>query len=259
MVKRKNSTVEEDSCYDACKTICAAPQIKASELKKFQPLTENQKAFFDLYDIGGYFTTLHGSAGTGKTFISLYKAIEDIFTRGTPYKRVVIIRSAVQGRDIGHLPGTKEDKVDVYSQPYRDICSILFNRSDAWERLVQQKRIELVTTSFIRGVSFDDAVIIVDEAQNCNFSELNTIITRVGHQSKIIFCGDYRQTDLYRNKNDVSGIKRFLEVADTMACHSRIEFTADDICRSSLVKDWIIAEAAFSDKEFAEECRILKN
>lgn len=225
-------------------------KIKLDHLKSFDPLTENQRQFYEAYRRGDYFIALHGVAGTGKTFIALYKALEEILDKSNPFDKVIIVRSAVQGRDIGHLPGDIEGKLEIYKQPYVQICDTLFGRRDAYSRLEEQHAIEFISTSFIRGMTFDDAIIIVDEMQNCNFSELQTVITRVGHRSKIIFCGDYRQTDLARLKNDVSGIKKFLEIASAMPSHTRIEFTVNDIVRSSLVKDWIIAEAAYGDKEF---------
>jgi len=221
--------------------------LRLDDLKTFSPLTENQKKFFDAYKIGEYFIALHGVAGTGKTFCALYKAIEEVLDKSNPFNRIIVVRSAVQSRDIGHLPGDIDDKMDIYKQPYIQICETLFGRKDAWSRLEEQSKIEFISTSFIRGMSFDDAIIILDEMQNCNYSELQTVMTRVGYRSKIIFCGDYRQTDLIKNKADTTGIKKFLEIANTMNCHTRIEFTVDDIVRSSLVKDWIMAEIAYED------------
>jgi predicted ribonuclease YlaK len=225
-------------------------KITIDHLKTFDPLTNNQKLFFDGYRRGDYFVALHGVAGTGKTFCAMYKALEEVLDKGNPFKKIIMVRSAVQSREMGHLPGDVNEKMEIYQQPYVQICETLFGRKDSYQRLTEQGYIEFISTSFIRGMSFDDAIIIVDEMQNCNFSELQTVITRVGYRSKIIFCGDYRQTDLNHSKNDISGVKRFLDIASTMSCHTRIEFTADDIVRSSLVKDWIIAEAEYSDQEW---------
>jgi phosphate starvation-inducible protein PhoH len=154
----------------------------------------------------------------------------------------------VQSREIGHLPGDVNEKMEIYQQPYRQICETLFGRRDAWDRLEEQHHIEFISTSFIRGMSFDDAIIIVDEMQNMTFEEIDTVMTRVGYRSKIIWCGDYRQTDLNKKKNDVSGILKFFDIAMHMKAFTRIEFTADDIVRSSLVKDYIMAKLQYEDK-----------
>jgi predicted ribonuclease YlaK len=216
-------------------------KIRIDDLKTFDPLTDHQKQFFDAYKRGDYFIALHGVAGTGKTFIALYKALEEVLDKSNPFNKIIIVRSAVQSREIGHLPGDASEKMEIYEQPYRQICETLFGRRDAYQRLDEQGHISFISTSFIRGMSFDDAIIIVDECQNMNWSEISTVMTRVGYRSKIIWCGDYRQNDLNKKSSDVSGIKQFLDVAKTMKDFTLIEFTVDDICRSSLVRDWIIA------------------
>jgi len=221
-------------------------RIRIDDLKTFQPLTENQKKFFDAYKKQDYFVALHGVAGTGKTFCALYKAIEEVLDKSNPFNKIIVVRSAVQSREIGHLPGDVDEKMDIYQQPYRQICETLFGRKDAWDRLEEQGHISFISTSFIRGMSFDDAIIIVDEMQNMNFEEIDTVMTRVGYRSKIIWCGDYRQTDL-RKANDKSGILRFFDIAKGMKAFTRIEFTADDIVRSSLVKDYILAKMNYED------------
>jgi phosphate starvation-inducible protein PhoH len=222
-------------------------KLRIDDLRTFDPLTENQKKFFDAYKRGDYFIALHGVAGTGKTFCAMLKAIEEVLDKSNPFNKIIVVRSAVQSREIGHLPGDVNEKMEIYQQPYRQICETLFGRKDAWDRLEEQHHIEFISTSFIRGMSFDDAIIIVDEMQNMNYEEISTVMTRVGYRSKIIWCGDYRQTDL-RKANDKSGIKKFLEIADMMNSHTRIEFTVDDIVRSSLVKDWILAEMRYNDE-----------
>jgi predicted ribonuclease YlaK len=167
--------------------------------------------------------------------------------KSNPFTQIIIVRSAVQSREIGHLPGDVNEKMEIYQQPYRQICETLFDRKDAWDRLEEQHHIQFISTSFIRGMSFDNAIIIVDEMQNLTFSEIDTVMTRVGHMSKIIWCGDYRQTDLDKKKNDVSGILKFFDIAQHMDAFTRIEFTVDDIVRSSLVRDYIVAKLRYED------------
>jgi predicted ribonuclease YlaK len=222
-------------------------KLRLDDLKTFSPLTQNQKLFFDAYKRGDYFVALHGVAGTGKTFCALYKAIEEVMDKSNPFDKIIVVRSAVQSRDMGHLPGDVNEKMEIYQQPYRQICENLFGRKDAWDRLEEQHHIQFISTSFIRGMSFDNAIIIVDEMQNLTYEEIDTVMTRVGHMSKIIWCGDYRQTDLNKKKNDMSGILKFFDIAMHMSSFTRIEFTADDIVRSSLVKDYILAKMKYDD------------
>lgn len=216
-------------------------KIRIDDLKTFQPLTENQKKFFDAYKRGDYFIGLFGSPGVGKTFLALLKGIEEVLDKGNSFDKIVVVRSAVQVRDQGFVPGDLQEKMQIYEQPYKEICQTLFNRGDAWDRLKEQGYARFISTTAIRGISIDDAVIIVDECQSMTWHELSSVITRTGYRSKIIFVGDLKQNDLVKSKNDVSGLRDFLSVAELMDEFTRIDFTPDDIVRSSLVKSFIVA------------------
>lgn len=244
MARKANTKIHLE---DEQPKITNALKVRIDDLKTFEPLTNNQKKFFDAYKRGDYFVALHGVAGTGKTFCAVYKALEEVLDKSNTFRKIILVRSAVQSREIGHLPGDVTEKMEIYQQPYQQICETLFGRKDAYQRLSEQGYIEFISTSFIRGMSFDDAIIIVDEMQNLTFEEIDTVMTRVGYRSKIIWCGDYRQTDLNKKKNDMSGILKFFDIAMHMGAFTRIEFTPDDIVRSSLVKDYILAKMQYED------------
>lgn len=221
-------------------------KIRIDDLKTISPLTDNQRKFFELYN-SSQAILLHGLAGTGKSYIALYKALEEVLNKSTTYEKVVVVRSAVPSREIGFLPGDEKEKTEVYQLPYIEICEDLFNRHDAFQRLQEQKSINFMVTSFVRGITLDNSVIIVDECQNMTDMELNSIITRVGDRSKIIFCGDFRQTDLYK-KTDISGLKKFMIIADMMPSFKVIEFEVEDIVRSDLVKEYILARLRYEEQ-----------
>jgi len=222
-------------------------KMRGEDLINIKPKTAKQREFFEAYHQGLYFGALSGVAGTGKTYIAFYKALEEVMDRTTPYKKLVIIRSSVQSREMGHLPGDADEKMNMFTEPYKQIAAELFKRRDAWDRLVEQGYVEFISTSFIRGTTFNNSIIILDESQNCNMHELDTIITRVGHTSKFFLCGDYRQVDL-RKKDDKSGLLNFLTILRSMKSFVEIEFSVDDIVRSSLVKEYIIAKTLWEDK-----------
>lgn len=216
-------------------------------LQSITPMTETQREFVSAYDSGGSAFVLHGVAGTGKTFIAVYKALQDVMVKEAA-RRVILMRSSVPSRDIGFLPGDAAEKMGAYQRPYMDICARLFRHPLAYEKLIAQEQLEFWSTSFIRGVTLDNAVIVVDECQNMTDMELNSIMTRVGTNSKIIFCGDFRQTDLHK-KSDASGLMEFMDTATQMPQFSIFEFGIDDIVRSPLVKSYILARLAVKDAQ----------
>ena len=220
--------------------------INNEYLVDISPLTDNQKILFDSYNQQKN-VVAYGVAGTGKTFITLYNALKDVLDETTPYERVYIVRSLVSTREIGFLPGDHEDKADIYQIPYKHMVKYMFQMpSDAdfemlYGNLRSQETIKFWSTSFLRGTTLDNAIIIVDEFQNLNFHELDSIITRVGENSKICFCGDASQTDLVKT-NDKNGIVDFMNILRKMISFGIIEFDVNDIVRSGLVKEYIVAK-----------------
>lgn len=204
------------------------------ELKTLYPLTKNQRIAFEAGSNNSLI--LYGSPGTGKTLISFYLACKDLLY-SSQYKKIVIVRSAVPSRNQGFLPGGIKEKSKAYELPYYGICSFLFGRGDAYDILKNKGMIEFISTSYIRGITISDCVIILEECQNLEWSELYTTITRTGENSRIIITGDYKQSDLNKNKAD---ILKFMDVVKKLDCFKFIQFTTDDICRSKLVKDFII-------------------
>lgn len=208
-------------------------------IKTIAPLTDNQRKTFESYRAGKNLM-LHGMAGTGKTFISMYLALNDVINREL-YDNVTLVRSVVPTRDMGFLPGNQKEKSQAYEMPYFPIATDLFGRGDAYEVLKQKKLINFITTSFIRGTTINDSVIIVDEVENMTFHEIDSVITRVGKNCRIIFCGDFRQSDLQKN-DEKNGLLRFMDIVDKLRGFDYIEFGQDDIVRSGLVRDYIIAK-----------------
>ena len=220
--------------------------INVDMLRDIEPLTENQQKLFDSYTEGKNIIA-YGAAGTGKTFITLYNALCDVLDPSTPYEKIYIVRSLVSTREIGFLPGDHEDKSTLYQIPYKNMVKYMFELPSAadfemlYGNLKAQETISFWSTSFIRGTTFDRAIIIVDEFQNLNFHELDSIMTRVGENTKIMFCGDATQTDLIK-QNERNGIVDFMRVLRLMSSIDIIEFGVEDIVRSGLVKEFILAK-----------------
>ena len=220
--------------------------INADMLRDIEPLTENQQKLFESYSNNKNIIA-YGAAGTGKTFITLFNALCDVLDTSTPYEKIYIVRSLVSTREIGFLPGDHEDKSFLYQIPYKNMVKYMFELPSAadfemlYGNLKAQETISFWSTSFIRGTTFDRAIIIVDEFQNLNFHELDSIMTRVGENTKIMFCGDATQSDLIK-QNERNGIVDFMRVLRLMQSVDIIEFGVEDIVRSGLVKEFILAK-----------------
>jgi predicted ribonuclease YlaK len=218
--------------------------IKLDQMVNIKPLTENQKKAFKSYKDGKNLF-LYGAAGTGKTFVALFNGLQDVLRNETPYDTVYMVRSAVPTREIGFLPGDEEDKTALFQVPYQNMVKFMFEMpgerefGTLYERLKNKGSLMFLTTSFLRGITLDNAVIIVDECQNFTFHELDTIVTRVGQDAKIIFCGDFFQTDLMKS-SDKQGMVNFMKILDAMQQFDNIEFTIGDIVRSGFVKEYLI-------------------
>ena len=215
--------------------------VRIDDLLQYDPITENQKIAFEAWEDNDNLV-LAGTAGTGKTFIALYMALEELLDpKESFFRRIVIIRSVVPTRDIGFLPGTVDEKKDMYNIPYKNICAELFGDVGAYNKLTTARQIDFESTSFIRGSTFDDSIIIVDEMQNLTFHELDTVITRVGRNSKIIFCGDYKQSD-FKFQDEKDGLFKFIAILEQMKNFSVIQFGWDDVVRSGMVRDYIMTK-----------------
>ena len=214
--------------------------IRIDDLVTIDPITRSQREVFDAWKDGDNLA-LVGTAGTGKTFLGMYLALEEVMDKSTPYESLRIIRSVVPTRDVGYLPGTIEEKLNAYTGPYRAIASELFEDDKAYDKLTHNKHITFESTSYIRGVTFDNSIVLVDEMQNLNFHELDSVITRIGNCSKIIFCGDYKQSD-FTKSNDKEGINKFLEILEQLRHFSIVHFNWEDIVRSGLVRDYIMTK-----------------
>ena len=219
-------------------------EIGSSNLISVKPITDNQKIVFDTWKKKQN-QFLFGCAGTGKTFVSLYLALQDVMNLQTKYDKVVLVRSLIPTREIGFLPGDEEDKAALYQVAYANMVQFMFQQpneqafSMLYEKLKQQGSLYFLSTSFLRGLTFDNSIIIVDECQNLNFHELDTIITRVGQDSKIVFCGDFGQSDLSRT-SEKNGLHDFLRILEEMEEFNCVEFDIGDIVRSGFVRSYLI-------------------
>ena len=219
-------------------------ELNLNSMVTIKPITDTQKLVFETWKKGQN-QFLFGAAGTGKTFISLYLALKDIFDLKTKFEKVVLVRSLIPTRDIGFLPGDEEDKSALYQVPYQNMVQFMFEMpneqafNSLYDKLKGQGSLYFLSTSFLRGLTFDNSIIIVDECQNLNFHELDTIITRVGQDSKIVFCGDFDQSDLVEH-NEKNGLHDFLRILEEMEEFNCSEFSIGDIVRSGFVRSYLI-------------------
>ena len=243
---RKKKTEQPIGVGMTAKQMKRKKPINADMMREIEPLTDNQKALFEAYAKDQNLVA-YGVAGTGKTFITLYNALVDVLNPETPYEKIYIVRSLVATREIGFLPGDHEDKSTLYQIPYKHMVKYMFEMPTEadfemlYGNLKAQDTIDFWSTSFIRGTTFDKTIVIVDEYQNLNFHELDSIMTRVGAQSKIMFCGDATQSDLIKT-NERNGIIDFMQILRIMSSVDVIEFGVEDIVRSGLVKEYILAK-----------------
>lgn len=214
--------------------------IRLDNLITVDPITDHQKEVFDNWNAGNHLA-LVGTAGTGKTFLGVYLALEEVMDKSTPFESLRIVRSVVPTREVGYLPGTLEDKLEAFTGPYRSSTAELFGMHDAYDRLLHNKYISFGSTSYLRGMTYSNCIVLVDEMQNLNFHELDSIITRMGPNSRIIFCGDYHQSDFKQDK-DKNGITLFLDIISNMSSFGITNFGWEDIVRSDFVRDYIMTK-----------------
>ena len=214
-------------------------KLQPNSLKKIDPLTPAQGKVWEEYKRGQNLL-LHGVPGSGKTFCALYLAMSEVLSRESEYDKIIVVRSAVPSRNQGFLPGEIEEKEHVYQLPYEAIFKEVFipNGTPIMEKLVDQRLYQFTSTSYLRGMTFRKAILVVDEIQNMDFGELVTTITRLGSDCKIIFCGDFRQSDLHK-QSDREGLHNFMKILFKMKEFSHVEFHVEDIVRSGLVKSFI--------------------
>lgn len=216
------------------------------DLSIVKPKTDNQADAFDSFNNHHQHLLLHGVAGTGKSYIGIYLLLKEMERNPDLYKQLIIIRNVVPTRDMGFLPGNSKEKAREYEAPYVSLFSDMYERGDAYSLMKTKQLVDFQTTSFIRGITLKDCVVFIDEVQNMSAHELNSLITRVGENVRIVMAGDVRQSDLDKRR-EYSGLKDFMSIISRMKSFDLIEFGVEDIVRSALVKEYIIARTSLED------------
>lgn len=238
MGKKKRSTTTDN--IQAIHEYDNNTPLSIHDLRPIKPLSEPQKRMFESYFTDN-FIVANGTTGTGKTFAALYLALNDMLSKERPQNHIKIVRSAVPAREIGFLPGDENEKLEIYETPYKSIFADLLGKYTAYEKFKRSNKVSFESSSFVRGQTWEECVVVVDEVQNMTFQEINSIITRIGRNSKLIVVGDSAQNDLYRKRNDCSGMAEFIRVANMVSRFDVITFTRNDIIREKFVKEWICA------------------
>lgn len=216
-------------------------RFHTKDLIQIRPKTNNQAQIFQSFGEGQNLV-IHGTAGTGKTFLAFYIALSEVLDTRSEYEKIIVLRSVVPTRDMGFMPGKESEKMEYYERPYVAICAELFPARTAYEYLKREGIIEFTTTSYVRGMTFRNAIVILDEAENLNFHELDSVITRIGEGCRIMICGDTEQTDLLNKRGDTTGLPQFMRIIDRMDSFDIIEMEEDDIVRSGIVREYLIAK-----------------
>ena len=248
MPRAKKTTENTTFSNVKAKRLRKRKPINSEMLVDIKPLTPSQEKVFEYWN-NNKNLYMYGAAGTGKTFVALYLALNEVLKNDSPYEKVYIVRSLVSTREIGFLPGDHEDKSYLYQIPYTNMVRYMFEMPDdnsfemLYGNLKAQETISFWSTSFIRGTTLDRSIVIVDECQNLNFHELDSIITRVGEDTRIIFCGDANQTDLVKT-NERNGIHNFMNILRLMNEFGMVEFGIEDIVRSGLIRSYLLNKIA---------------
>lgn len=212
------------------------------DLKNIKPMTESQRQLFEAYLASEAHVIANGFPGTGKTYLSFWLALNSVLSPDTDQDQIIVVRSAVPSRDIGFLPGTEKEKMAPFEVAYKDIVQDLIGKPSSYDDMCEAGKIKFMPTSFLRGLTWDNAVIIIDEIQNLSWQEIHTVMTRIGKNSRVLVCGDISQNDLASKRYEESGIQNFLKVAKRMRSFELVEFTKHDVVRSGFVRDWILAK-----------------